>query len=136
MSLSNTEREMLLSAALDGELSSDEKLEFDRAFAADDSFANEFLQLQTLSAELRGSLADLRQQKLSPVAAQRIATAVAAAMLPANATLQPASLNSATNSGRVKKRFGQVTWISTALGLAASLMIAVNLVLHQFGQPD
>ncbi|MGV3485008.1 MAG: anti-sigma factor family protein [Planctomycetaceae bacterium] len=125
MSLPNADREMLLSAALDGALSVQEQAEFDRAIASDPTFAAEFEELQSLRADLRQCLAPLRQQRMPAGATDRI---VAAALAAADGVAAPevdAPVRPYTPSG-----VGKIA--AAALALAAAALLAVTL----WNRPD
>jgi negative regulator of sigma E activity len=123
MSLPNTNRETLLSAALDGELSVQEQLEFDRELASDPSFAREFAELQSLRLELKASLSPLREQRPSQDFASRVVAAAFEQAAPSAATmpLRPAT----TNADSVPR--GSWRRVATACALAASVLIALGI---------
>ncbi len=113
MSLPNPERELLLSAALDGELSGVEQAQFDRAVADDPALAREYEELQTLCATLRHGFAELRTQTMPPGAADRIVAAAMSGSAPTSVADQTAQPN-------------PWKW-AAALSLAASTLVAISL---------
>ncbi len=117
MPSSNTDREMLLSAALDGELSVQEQSEFDRLISLDPTFAGEFEELKALRNDLRLCFAEWRNQSLPVGATQRI---VAAAIGTTDGLAPPADDSSLPRSAKAK-------WIIPALALAASVLIGFGL---------
>ena len=142
MSLQNTNREMLLSAALDGELSVHEQAEFDRALAADPTFASEYEELQSLRTEVKAAFAGLREQKLSPDFVSRVAAAAYAqaesargGRLTPSTTVTPRSTGGGAGHDRA-------SWlrVGVALALAASMLLAFGFwnrdpVALKQGQP-
>lgn len=127
MSLPNHNRETLLSAALDGELTAQEQADFDREIAADASFAHEFDELQTLRTDLQSCFSELRKQKLSPGAADRI-VAAAIAESPRSGISRPPVSPAALDDGSDKLNGStRIQWIAATLALAASMLIAVTL---------
>jgi hypothetical protein len=120
MSLPHTNREMLLSTALDGELSIQEQVEFDRALASDPEFAREFEELQSLRLSLKASFKPLREQRPAPDFTTRI---VAAAFEQAAQTTQIHS--TVTHAQSPARR----SWnrAATVCALAACLLIALGI---------
>jgi hypothetical protein len=120
MPLSNSEREMLLSAALDSELSVREQAEFDRALQDEPEFAREFEELKNIRADLRRGLAAMRSQKMPAGAVDRIvAAAMDQSVGPASHSITPAKPTSPTDSRK---------WLLPAVvGLAAAMLIALSL---------
>lgn len=129
MSLPNYDRETLLSAALDGELSVQEQADFDRAIASDPAFAGEFEELQSLRSALRLSLAEVRRQTLPAGTTERIvAAAMAAKADPLSTPQAPDShVQQAPRSTRGK-------W-AAALALAASALLGVTFWNRQAPAP-
>ncbi len=149
MSASEIERQLLLSAALDGALDDAERTEFDRQLRTDPAFAQEWQDLQSLRSELKGSLGDLRQQKPSADLAARIVAAAFETSRGSKSFSAAVDYSGATG-GNERLRHPQVTrsipqvsspsastwaasgrrvWtarIAGALALAASLMIMVS----------
>lgn len=122
MPLPTPDREMLLSAALDGELSVQEQAEFDRLLVADSTFAEEFQSLQSLRSDLRLGLAELRWHALPVGATERIvAAAMASGLSSGAASVTP--VQPLTRSDRGK-------WAAVFV-LAASMMIAVTIWSRQ-----
>ena len=117
MSSSNTDREMLLSAALDGELSVSEQSEFDRLISLDPTFAGEFEELKTLRNDLRSCFAEWRNQSLPVDATERM---VAAAIGTTDRLATSADVSSLPSPPKAK-------WIIPALALAASVMIGIGV---------
>lgn len=126
MSLPNTNRETLLSAALDGELSVQEQLEFDRALASDPSFAQEFEELQMLRLDLKATLNGLREQKPSADFASRIVAAAFEQSMSAPADAH--RLPSPAKSSPQPSDDGRWIRIGAACALAASLLIAIGFL--------
>jgi len=124
MSSANNNREMLLSAALDGELSVNEKLEFDRLISNDQTFASEFEELQALRADLRLCFSDLRNQTLPPGATQRIVAASMAEADRSREATQPVTHQ--TNAGPFS-RSAKTRWVATVLALAASVLVVIGV---------
>jgi len=124
MSSANNNREMLLSAALDGELSVNEKLEFDRLISNDPTFASEFEELQALRADLRLCFSDLRSQTLPPGATQRIVAASMAEADRSREATQPVTHQ--TNAGPFS-RSAKTRWVATVLALAASVLVVIGV---------
>lgn len=129
MSLQNTNRETLLSAALDGELSVHEQAEFDRALAADPTFAREYEELQSLRTDVKAAFAGLREQKLSPDFASRVtAAAYAQAESVRGVRLTPSSTVTAPSTRASEGHAGhdRASWLrgGVALALAASMLLA------------
>jgi len=126
MSLPNHNRETLLSAALDGELTAQEQADFDREIAVDGLLAQEFEELQMLRTDLQSCFSELRKQKLLPGAAERI---VAAAISESHRSgharpkLSPATLREGPNKFNGSSR---IKWIAAALAIAASMLAAVT----------
>jgi hypothetical protein len=142
MSLQNTNREMLLSAALDGELSVHEQAEFDRALAADPTFAREYEELRSLRAEVQAAYAGLREQKLSPDFASRVTAAAYAQAESARGGRLIPSTTVTPPSTRADEGHDRASWlrVGVALALAASLLIAFGFwnrdpVALKQGQP-
>ena len=117
MPSSNTDREMLLSAALDGELNVQEQAEFDRLIGLDPTFAGEFEELKTLRNDLRLCFAELRNQSLPVGATQRM---VAAAIGTVGCLASTADESSLPRPAKAK-------WLIPALALAASVLIGFGL---------
>jgi len=124
MSSANNNREMLLSAALDGELSVNEKLEFDRLISNDQTFVAEFEELQALRADLRLCFSDLRNQTLPPGATQRIVAASMAEADRSREATQPVTHQ--TNAGPLS-RSAKTRWVATVLALAASVLVVIGV---------
>jgi hypothetical protein len=142
MSSSNSDRETLLSAALDGDLSVQEQSEFDRLIAKDPTFAEEFQELQTLREDLRFCFSDLRNRALPVAATNRILAAVAAEGERLLELKQNAPLLNTGSSRKIADqgtRPAKAKQIMAVLALAASVMIAFgiwNRVKTQTSKPD
>ncbi len=149
MSASEIERQLLLSAALDGALDDAERTLFERELRSDPAFAQEWQELQLLRSELKRSLGYLRKQKPSADLAAKVVAAAFATDRETNAFSAVAGGSGvASNDGRVGHKqlrrpvsqvppsststltaSGRRAWtarIAGALALAASLMVMVS----------
>ncbi len=135
MSAPEFDRQLLLSAALDGALDDAEQTLFDHELRTDPTFAQEWQELQQLRSELKLSLGDLRQAKPSAdLAASIVAAAFASDREPATFSgaaagkqiLRPASQSEPSLSSPAGGRRSWTTRIAGALALAASLMLMVS----------
>lgn len=134
MPLSESEKELLLSAALDGALSPDEQAMLDQWFQEDPSALRQYEEMAEVRAQLRTALAPLRQAKLGERFAQRVVEAAIQQAqtenLSANHPLvrlagPTASATETTATGRAGSA---AAWRWAAVGgvLAASLLLALS----------
>ncbi len=137
MSFSEPEKELLLSASLDGALSPDEQAMLDQWFQEDPSALRQREELAEVRDQLRAALSPLRQAKLDQQFAQRVVEAAIQQAqresLGADHPLvrlaaQPAAADrpSATAAWR---------WAAAVVALAASLLLAVYLGQSQNDAP-
>jgi len=119
MSLPNTERELLLSTALDGELTADEQAAFDSELAIDPALADELRELRSLRSDLRLSFASLTNQPLSGDAAARIMAAV-------NATHHEQQTSQLNRLPLVPHRSAKWVVVVTALAASVAFVVAIG----------
>lgn len=137
MPLSESEKELLLSASLDGALSPEEQTLLDQWFQEDPSALRQYEELAEARARLRAALGPLRQAKLGEQFAQRV---VDAAIQQAQAENLASShpLVRLADQAASTERAGSVPrwrWAAVAVALAASLLLAIYLARSPQGVP-
>ncbi len=136
MSASELDRQLLLSAALDGALDTSEQKHFEQLLQTDPALAQEWEELQSLRRDLKSSLSQLRRQQPAPdLAARIVATAFAADRSGAtvgstgsrSSSVVPVSVvPSPATTPEPSRPWYRETRLVGALALAASLMLMVT----------